>query len=194
MGSLLEKIELSVGTVVSAMFSRLFRNREHLVLRGAKSDGPIVSSGRWELVVTNDREIEMEFFPDLGKIHLWNYNGCHAAISVDCRPGSYKQFLSGNSDILVLPIVGGRVFSFETPHHKGELFISISHGITWYDFVFPFDREVWTLNVEVGASALSEDEAKDLASTFRVRTRDDEGTSTTPQLKSLENPGALGRG
>ena len=168
MGSFLEKIELSVGTVVSAMFSRLFRNREHLVLREAKSDGPLVSSGRWELLLTNDREIEMEFFPDLGKIHLWNYSGCHATISVDCRSGSYKQFLSGKSDVLVLPIVGGRVFSFETPHHKGELFISISDGITWFDFVYPFEREVWTLSIEVGTSALSEDEARNIASSFRV--------------------------
>jgi len=169
-GDLWEKIEQGVGTVVHVLFKGVFRNREHLVLKQkAESDAPLFSSDRWELTPDNDRELEVEYLPDLGKINLWNYRGCHAAIGVYHRSGSFKQFLSGHSDVLVLPVMGGRVCSFETPHHSGELLVSSSSGITWYDFVFPFEREVWTLNVEVGERALSEEEARAIAASFRVR-------------------------
>ena len=165
-GDLWEKIEQGVGTVVHVLFKGVFRNREHLVLKQkAESDAPLFSSDRWELTP----ELEVEYLPDLGKINLWNYRGCHAAIGVYHRSGSFKQFLSGHSDVLVLPVMGGRVCSFETPHHSGELLVSSSSGITWYDFVFPFEREVWTLNVEVGERALSEEEARAIAASFRVR-------------------------
>lgn len=165
-----EKLELGVGAVVRVLFNRVFRNREHLVLEPRPvTDALLISSARWELRPVQDRGLEVEFLPDLEKMHLWNDSGCHAVIGVYRRSGSYNQYLSGHSDVLVSPVTGGRVCSFETPHHSGELLISSSSGITWFDFVFPFDREVWTLNVEIGEHALSEEEARDIAASFRVR-------------------------